>query len=202
MNNKIGFFGGTFNPIHIGHLIIAQNMIENLSLDKLFFIPASVSPFKTQEDDILPSIHRVNLIKLSISDNEKFDVDDFELSKGGISYTYETVEYLADKYQNDELYWLIGGDQILNFDKWKNYEKILETISIVIAKRPNTFHQNEIFEIEHNFNIGKPLIWLDSPLLEISSSEIRNLIKLKYSIKYLVTKNSEDYIIKNNLFMD
>lgn len=199
---KICIFGGTFNPVHIGHLIIANHLINQLDIDEIIFLPTQVSPFKLDKNDIISPEHRYNLINLAIKNNKNFYVSDYEISIGGISYSYETVDHFSKIFPKEKLFWLIGGDQIINFHKWKNYQQILENINLVVAKRPGTFKDDEIEKIEKQLNPTKDIFWLDSPNLEISSTHIRDLVRSNKSIKYLVTPECEDYIIKHNLFTD
>lgn len=194
MMKKTGLFGGTFNPIHIGHLIIAEYFREEVKLDEVIFLPASVSPFKSDKKDILPAEERLKLIEISIKNNPKFSVSDCEIKKGGISYTYQTVEHFRKEYPDNEIYWLIGGDQIIQFHKWKNYRYILDNVNLAVAVRPNTFKESDKRQIENNLKPGNKILWLNSPNIEISSSDIRERIRQNKSIKYLLLPECEQYI--------
>ncbi len=191
---KTGLFGGTFNPIHLGHLIIAEYFREEAKLDEVIFLPASVSPFKSDKKDILPPDERLKLIEISIKNNPKFSVSDYEIKKGGISYTYQTVEHFRKEYPDNEIYWLIGGDQIIQFHKWKNYRCILENVNLAVAIRPNTFKESDKRQIEKKLKSEDKILWLNSPNIEISSSDIRERIRQNKSIKYLVLPECEQYI--------
>lgn len=197
---KTGLFGGTFNPIHLGHLIIAEYFREEAKLDEVIFLPASVSPFKSDKKDILPAEERLKLIKISIKNNPKFSVSDYEIKKGGISYTYQTVEHFRKEYPKNVLFWLTGGDQIIQFHKWMNYRYILENVNLAVAIRPNTFKESDKRQIENNLKPENKILWLNSPNIEISSSDIRERIRQNKSIKYLVLPGCEEYIHSNKLY--
>lgn len=197
---KIGLFGGTFNPIHLGHLIIAQHFVNELKLDYCIFIPTSVSPFKTEKKDILNLEDRIKLVEIAVEDNPKFAVTDHEAEKGGISYSFETVDHFRKKNPNDKLYWLIGGDQAKSFHKWKNYKSILTNVNLTIAGRPDTLSSQERGKINQRLSKLGDLTWLDSPLIEISSTDIRNKLKNNIPVKYLLPKKCEQYILKKDLY--
>ncbi len=204
MNNKnnIGIFGGTFNPIQIAHLIISERFIEEFKLHKCILIPTNISPFKVEDSHtIVESKHRFKMLKLAIKKNCKYTIDDFEIKSGGISHTIDTIHHIKKKYENDNLFLLIGSDHSFLFDKWYKWEEILKLVQIVIALRPKTLAVEEINSISQKLTIGnKPPMWLDAPLIEISASEIRQRIAQGKSIKYLVPKKVEKYILKHKLF--
>ena len=197
---KTGLFGGTFNPIHLGHLIIAQHFVNEMNLDSCIFIPSSVSPFKTENKDILNLEDRIKLVDLAIEDNPHFSVSHYEAEKGGVSYSHETVEYFSALFPEDKLYLLIGGDQSKSFYKWKNYKSILSKVNLTIADRPETLSSHNRDEINKKLSTSGKIIWLDSPLIEISSTDIRNKIKDNIPVRYLLPQKCEDYIIKNDLY--
>jgi nicotinate-nucleotide adenylyltransferase len=197
---KIGLFGGTFNPVHLGHLIIANIFLEEAGLDEVVFIPASVSPFKIENDEILDSEQRLKLIDLSINNNPNFSVSDYEITKGGISFTYETVKHFSEIYSDAALYWLIGGDQYKSFHKWKNYKKILENANLAVAFRQGSFLKADSDNINKHLSSPNNILFLNSPIIEISSSEIRERIKSGKSIKYLVSYEAEKYLLEKNLY--
>lgn len=197
---KIGIAGGSFNPIHLGHLIIIEQFRLQMQLDKVKIIPAAVSPFKiSQSTDYLPDTDRINIINAAIADNQYFELETYELEKEGVSYTIDTLHYLTAKYPDSEFYLLIGEDQAKEFNKWREWVKIAELAQICIAPR-NTegFNANIIEDVFGNIS-RKPII-VNSPLIEISSTNIRNKIKFGESIKYLVPNSVDEYIRQNNLY--
>lgn len=202
MSKRIGIIGGTFNPIHIAHLIIAETFFYQLKLDYCYFVPAYISPFKKEETDKLASPEqRLEMLKLSLVDNQKFGIDTFEINNKEVSYTIRTIEYFSKKFSADDLFYLIGDDHAKNFEKWKDWTKIIEMAQLCIAKRKIFINENEIFDINKNLTINNKFpIWLDNPLIEISSQNIRERIRNNKSIKYLVTKEVEFYIRDNDIY--
>ncbi|MFP4370116.1 MAG: nicotinate (nicotinamide) nucleotide adenylyltransferase [Candidatus Kapaibacterium sp.] len=202
---KTGIIGGTFDPVHIAHLIIADRFRESEALDRCLFIPARVSPFKTDAKRQTSPEQRLNMLKLALKDNPAFQIDEFELSGDGISYTYKTIEHLREKYPDDELSLLIGADQAAEFTNWKNFESILESVHLKIADRPACI-QNKQDEYKLNKAIqdlkiyGTKISLLEAPLLQVSSTEIRDRAGNGLSIKYLVPEKLEQYILENSLY--
>ncbi len=197
---NIGLFGGTFNPIQLAHLIILERFIEELNLKKCIIIPNNVSPFKSDEIQV-DAKHRIKMLKLAIGNDKRFKIDNFEIKRGGISHTIDTILYLKTKYPYENLFFLIGSDHAKLFDKWHKWKDILENIQLVIALRPKTLNEQEIKLINEKLTVkNKPPIWIDAPQIEISASEIRKRASLGKSIKYLVPRKVEKYIHKHKLY--
>lgn len=173
---KIGLYFGSFNPIHVGHLIIANHLVNETDLDQVWFVVSPQNPFK-QSAALLNEYHRLHLIKSAIDGEKKLRVSNIEFSMPKPSYTCDTLAYLAEKFPEHRFCLLMGSDGFQNLNKWKNYETIVKNHSIYIYKRPGF----EIIEL-HGANVKI----LEAPLLEISSTHIRNLIKNKKSIRFLV----------------
>jgi nicotinate-nucleotide adenylyltransferase len=200
---KIGIIGGTFNPIHIGHLIIADHFQNELGLNKCFFVPAWLSPFKTEDPAAqeIPAEHRVNMLRLAIEGNTYFDIDLFEIEKKGISYTYDTVQHFMARFPEAELFLYIGSDQAKSFTEWGNWEKIIKQTQLCIAARPESYSIDEKNVITKNLTVnGKSPYWLETPLLEISSSDIRERVISNKSIRYLVPEKVREYISVKRLY--
>lgn len=162
---KIGLFGGSFNPIHSGHIKIAEYAYKTLKLDKMFFIPTAISPFK-KNNKVAPNEDRVNMINLAIENLEgNYAVHDFEIKKGGVSYTFETIRYFKQQYPNDELYFLTGSDLLPKLNKWEYIEEITKTAQFVVFKRSKNF--NKIDAKKFNVKI------LNNDIFEESSTEVR-----------------------------
>ncbi len=199
---KIGIFGGSFDPIHIGHLFIANYSAEKLNLDKVFFVPAKVSPFKRHRKYLFSDDQRLEILKASISDNPKFEVSDFEIKKGKISYTFITVEFFKRNFQNSNLYLLIGEDNLISFTKWKNWKEIISEVTIICY--PRLVINNKLkskVSLEELENYRSRIVFLEeAPVIDISSSFIRQTIKSGRSIRYLVHEKAlkliEEYTIK------
>lgn len=186
---KLGIYGGTFDPIHLGHLIIAQSFVEQFLLDKCFFVPTKVSPFKTDIKPFFTDAERIKMIELSIANNPKFEIDLFEINNTEISYTINTVKYFNHAYPETELFLLIGYDQAINFDKWKESNLIQELANVVVAKRYNLFGtSHKAIHLKDSFAI------LNNPLIGISSTIIRDRIEARKSIQYLVADDVWKFI--------
>jgi nicotinate-nucleotide adenylyltransferase len=217
--NRIGIFGGSFNPPHVGHLILGERVMEMLKLDKLIFIPAYIPPHKKKQHIIDP-IHRLNMLKLAISGKKYFEISDIEIKRGGTSYTYDTLVYLTDRYENSKFFLIIGWDNYRDFSKWKNYESIFDLCDVAVLKRinngsginPHTKHMINDKKKETGFSECDCLpdhivksrkgsfIFLDTPLLDITSTEIRRRIRLEKPCDYFVTEKVKKYIEKNGLY--
>ena len=188
---KVGIFGGTFDPVHIGHIITTRFVLEKRGLDKIIFIPCNISPLKTSVESSFP-IHRLNMLKLAIEDIPQFEFSDYEINKGDVSYTYDTLLEMKKYYEHLEL--IIGFDNLIVFDKWKNPDKIFEIANVVAMKR-NT--ETEI-KIAHKY-FDKTIV-LDTPTIEISSTEIRERVTKKLPVDYLVPEKVKEYILTNGLY--
>lgn len=184
---SVALFFGSFNPIHIGHLIIAQSILLEPEIEQVWFVVSPQNPFK-QKENLLSEHARYYLAQLAIDDNPKFKASNIEFSLPKPSYTIDTLNYLQEKYPNKKFSLLIGGDNLASLHKWKNYTKIIESYKIYVYKRP----QAEIPAVELSANIK----FLDVPLMDISSTIIRHRIKNNQSIKYLVTDKVMDEIEK------
>lgn len=189
---KIGIFGGTYDPIHLGHLITAQSVYEQRALEKIIFVPCFVSPHKvglyTTDAE-----HRLNMVKLAVENSPHFDVSDYEINKGDVSYTLDTIQHFLSLGHEIEL--IIGYDNLLVFDKWKEPDKILELVKVLVLKRTpektgGTI--NRFFE---------KVEFLDTPLIEISSTKIRERIRKGLSIDFLVPEKVKNYILQNNVYL-
>lgn len=185
---KIGILGGSFNPPHTGHLILAQEAYEALNLDKVVFVPTNISPHKENNNEADAS-SRLAMIKLAVADNNIFEVLDIELKRGGVSYTIDTVKQLRQIYGNDELFLIIGSDLANSFSTWKDFGELAKLTRIVVARRK-----------EHPLDSKDDFFVIDVTHIEISSSYIRQKIKKGESIQYFVPKAVAEYIEQHNLY--
>ena len=191
--SRIGIYGGTFDPIHHGHLITAQFVKEKRKLEKIIFIPAFIPPFK-QSLKISPPEHRLKMLQLSIEGIPYFDYSDIELKRKNISYTIDTLKELKRNYNEIEL--IIGMDNFQSFNDWKSPEKIIELAKLVVLRR-RTDKQSET---ENKFK--ENAVFLETPLIEISATDIRERVKNDLPINFLVPKNVMEYIYKQKLYKD
>jgi len=197
MNKKIAIFGGSFNPVHNGHLYIAKQMFLHFCIDKMIIIPTGEPPHKPSEN-LISAVHRFNMLKLAFADYKNIIISDLELKRTGLSYTYDTVFELKQIYKNDNLYFLVGGDMLLSFNKWKNYDKILQLVNLVCISRDKNEYDNLIAKSKELKNI----ILLDVPVFPLSSSQIREKIKNKESTKDLLPQIIAEYIQKYNFWSE
>lgn len=187
---KIGCFFGSFNPIHIGHLIIANVMQDQTDLDEIWFVVSPQNPFKKQKT-LLHEFDRLKMVELAIADHFYFRACDVEFHMPRPSFTIDTLAVLADKYPQHQFKLIIGGDNLTHFHKWKNHEQILEYFGLYVYPRPGS-HQ----EFRHP-NVK----FVEAPLMDISATFIRESIKNGHSVKYLLPQPVEDYIRDKKLFV-
>lgn len=187
---KIGLYFGSFNPIHIGHLIIASHVMNNTDLKKIWFIVSPQNPLK-QSHSLLNEYDRLHLVRIATEENLAFASSDVEFRLPRPSYTIDTMAYLREKNRSDEFSVIMGSDSFQNIHKWKNADKLLSQNNLVVYTRPG-------FEVES----AAPNITVlaDAPLLQISSTMIRNYIKQGKSIKYLVPDVVEKEIIHSGYY--
>jgi nicotinate-nucleotide adenylyltransferase len=190
---RIGIFGGTFNPPHAGHLIVAESVCEQLKLDKLFFVPSYISPHKKKGEERL-AFHRLQMVRLAVRLNPHFDVAELEVMRKGMSYTYETVEAFHRKYRSSKLFFIIGADNFAEFHTWKNPERIVELASLVVMNRP----LHAASAVQKKFQKGTEFVLV--PEIQISSTEIRKMVEEGRSIRYLVPQVALHYIQRHKLY--
>jgi len=201
MSKKIGIMGGTFDPIHYGHLMIANEVLDKYSMEKIIFVPSGNPPHK--ENTSACALDRFFMTNIAVLSNDKFIVSDIEIKSSEKSYTINTVKKLKAKYEDAELYFITGTDAILELPKWYDTENLL-TLCKFIAVNRSGYSTAEI-EVKINEIIEKyhgQIEILKVPMLEISSTNIRQRIKLSRSSKYLLPEMVEEYIIKNNLYLE
>lgn len=194
---KIGIMGGTFNPIHNAHLIIASFAHEEYNLDKVIFMTGGNTPHK--ETVGADARGRFEMVKLAVADNPDFEADDFEVKKDGYSYTVETLEYLKKKYPDAELYFIVGSDSLDYMDKWHECRKLFSMCVVLLFERkgfPDTENKIKYLESEYSCRIKR----ITAPIIEISSSMIRDRIVSGKSIKYIVPDCVIKYIQERGLY--
>ena len=198
---KIGIMGGTFDPIHTGHLIIGEYARTTLDLDKIIFIPVGLPPHK-DNSKVSTSSKRLEMTKLAISSNSYFYLSSIEVDRKEITYTIDTIKELKNIYKEDELYFVIGGDSLFEIEKWKDFDQLIKLCKFVVLERPGrTKEEIEQKKIELKLSYKIELEKIYSPLIDISSTEIRERVKNNLSIKYLVPESVEAYIMYHKLYL-
>lgn len=197
---KIGILGGTLDPIHNGHLMIAECARDQLSLDEVWFMPTGNPPHKSNQN-ISPNEVRKEMIELAIEDNNNFKFSDFEYKRDGIIYTSDTMKLLKNAYKDTDFYFIMGADSLMYFKDWHKPEEIVLYCNLVVAGRDNDDSEllREVAILEDKYNINIHV--LKSPKICISSSDIRDYINNKLSIKYMVPDSVERYIKNKNLYV-
>lgn len=199
MLNRIGIMGGTFSPIHFGHLKLATTAYEEFNLDKVLFIPSGNSYLK---NDVLESRYRLEMTKLAVMDTPYFEVSAVEIDRGGNSYTYETLRELKDIYPESELFFIVGADSFFYMDKWKEPEEIFKNAVILVSVRDDS--SIEELEKKRNFFVDEynaVVKFLSMECIDISSTQIREMIKEGKSVDNMVPSNVIDYISENKLYL-
>lgn len=198
---RIGLFFGSFNPIHVGHLLIANHMVNHTDLQEIWFVVSPHNPHK-KKASLLKDYHRLAIVNEAIEDNPSFKASDIEFSLPQPSYTVETLAHLKEKHPEYQFSILMGEDNLRSFHKWKNYELILEQNPIFIYPRVLTIQELESAKaIEQNELVNHPNITLtDAPVMKVSSSLIRKLIKDGKSTKYLMTEPARKYVEEMNFY--
>ena len=196
---KIGIMGGTFNPIHNGHLLLGEMAYEQFDLDKVLIMPAKNPYYKTISSNILEE-DRVEMIRRAIADNPHFQFSDIELQREGMTYTVDTLEILTKKYPDVEFYFIMGADSLYHMETWRDCERILKLSKIVAASRDDSYSAIDA-QIEYiNDKYDAEVLRLNSPNLEISSSYLRKQMKLGRSCRYLLPDSVREYIMERKLY--
>jgi nicotinate-nucleotide adenylyltransferase len=207
---RFGIFGGTFNPIHYGHLRAAEEVRYKAGLDKVIFIPSGNPPLKTEE--IIEASHRYGMVRIATASNPHFVVSDIEINEKEKSYTVNTVKKLKEIYPDDELFFILGTDAFLDIPNWWQPYELINMIDFILITRPGFGSSENIlkspFIKTNSFNTHESLSLISErkvflvkvTAIDISSTEIRRLLKENKSIKYLLPESIEEYIYKHNLY--
>lgn len=198
---RVGIFGGTFDPIHMGHLIVAETIMDEFHLDKVVFIPAAVPPHKLDKQ-ISPAKHRYMMTMLATCSNPRFQVSDMEMHRQGPSYSRDTLAQLLEEHGRDtEFYFIVGADSVENLHTWNRIDELLTMCHFIGASRPGCMPDME--KIAQRFGpLAEKIHCLETPELEISSTEIRHRVGQKRTIRYIVPETVEQYIYKEKLYLD
>ena len=197
---KIGIMGGTFDPIHLGHLATAESVREIFALDEILFIPAARPPHKLCRP-VTNEVHRLAMTTLATQSNKFFRVSDMELKRTGLSYTLDTMDELHKNFgAATELFFIIGADSLADLSKWHEAKKLVERSHFIATTRPGVDVDYSATEKFFGTIAREHIHRVTTPAIEISSTEIRERVKLGRSIKYLVPEAVEEYILREGLY--
>lgn len=185
---KVGILGGTFNPPHLGHLVIAEQVKDQLDLEEILFIPSAEPPHK-KEKKTIDGQHRLTMLSETIKSNQDFKIEELELKRGGKSFTHDTVYELKNANPDVDYYFIIGADMVQDLKNWYKIEELLSMVQFVAVNRPS-----------YSMNTGYPVIAVDVPNIDISSTLIRQKVSDQCSIRYLVSEEVEKYIESEGLY--
>ncbi|MBU7451417.1 nicotinate-nucleotide adenylyltransferase [Leuconostoc citreum] len=185
---RVGIFGGTFNPPHIGQLILAESIGKQLGLEKVFWMPNAVPVDGTHASAVEPS-YRAQLVKMAIMGNPLFDIELREIRQGGKSYTYQTMRDLVEQHPENEYFFILGGEKVSKLATWDYIDELTRLVTFVAGARGGNRHEADY-----------PIVWLDVPDIAISSSDIRTKLRLNQSINYLVPEREACFIQEYNLY--
>jgi nicotinate-nucleotide adenylyltransferase len=192
---KIGFLGGSFDPVHFGHLLAAQDAYEQYKLDRLILVPAAQAPLKP--NDVQSSADdRLAMLRSAVEWDHRFEISDLELKRGGVSYTIDSARYFRSLYPNDDLYWVIGGDQLPKLHLWKDIAELARLVEFIFLERPG-YPSKAASDIP-----GLRLHRCDGHLLAISSTELRERTRRRLSLDYFVPHKAIVYIQDHSLYRD
>ena len=192
---KIGFLGGSFDPVHFGHLLAAQDAYEQHKLDRLILVPAAQAPLKPTDVQTSPE-DRLAMLRSAVEWDRRFEISDVELRRGGVSYTVDSARHFRAQYPKDDLYWIIGGDQLPNLHLWKDVGELAQLVEFIFLERPG-------YPVKAAPNIpGLRLHRCDGHLLAISSTELRERSRRGLSLDYFVPHKAIVYIQDHTLYRD
>ncbi|MDO4903582.1 MAG: nicotinate-nucleotide adenylyltransferase [Limosilactobacillus sp.] len=188
--HRIGIYGGTFNPVHNAHLMVADQVGHALCLEKVKLMPDAIPPHVDHKSAVSGDL-RLRMLELAIEGNPMLAVEDYELKKGGVSYTYDTMKYMTEQHPDTDFYFIIGGDMVDYLDKWFRIDDLvnLPRFHFVGVRRPHAQNDTKY-----------PVVWVDIPEFDISSSSIRNRIRLGQSINYLVPAKVAEFMKEHHLY--
>ena len=189
---KLGLYGGSFDPVHLGHLLVAYAALEELALDRLVFIPAAQSPFKPGTQPA-PAAIRTRMLRLALAGETRFDVDELELRRGGVSFTVDTVREFANRHPGAQLFWLIGADHVPTLPKWREAEALTALVEFVVIPRPG--------EAEATLPSPYRLHQLRGWPLRVSSSDIRQRVATGKPVRQLVPAHVAEVIAAEKLYL-
>ena len=200
MNNNIGLFFGTFNPIHVGHLILANFMAQQPEIDQIWMVVTPRNPFK-EKDTLLDDIHRLALVREAVDSNPLLEVSNIEFDLPQPNYTVNTLAVLSEKHPDKKFTLIMGEDNLRSFHKWKNYEVILENHDVMVYPRVYTESEKvEVSERAKEWKNHTKIKLVDAPLMKVSSSVIRKMIAEGKDVQYILTPEVFKYVDEMNFY--
>lgn len=200
MKQRIGILGGTFNPIHYGHLILGENALTQFHLDTVIFMPTGHTPHKNYTGTVLQQ-HRIEMVKLAICSNPYFKLSEYETSRKEVSYTASTIHYFQIQYPEAELFFILGADSLFDFENWKDPEYISANSTILVAVRDTLNEEKVDRQIDYLETKYRSTIFrLSTPNFYVSSKEIRDRVISRDSIRYLLPDSVRTYILEHKLY--
>jgi nicotinate-nucleotide adenylyltransferase len=201
---RVAIFGGSFDPVHLGHLWIAEGLREHAQLDEVRFLPAAISPLK-QQQQAADASHRVAMLRLAIAGHPHFAIDERELKRGGVSYTVDTVRELVGEQPEDQFYLILGADSVADLPRWRTPEQIFQMVTPLVVGRggqaPIDWQLLSGYLPPQRLEEAKQLA-IESPLIAVSSRDIRHRVASRQSIRYRVPRPVEAYIEAQQLYRD
>lgn len=198
---KIGIMGGTFDPIHIGHLLLGEFAYEDFALDEIWFMPNGNPPHKTADHTEEAMHHRIEMVKLAIRDIPHFRINLYEAETEEHSYTYSTLKEFSKRYPDDEFYFILGADSLFAIEEWKNFREIFPFCTILAAMRDDKDVQRMHLQIDYlSESYDAKIELLRAPLVEISSTTVRRRASLNLSVRYMVPDTVAEYIKDHQLY--
>lgn len=198
---RIGIMGGTFDPIHIGHLILGEKAYEQFHLDKVWFMPSGNPPHKRERNGRATDMQRTEMVRRAIEGNPHFELSLFEMNSEGFSYTYRTLEKLKKLYPDTDFFFIIGADSLFDFDKWREPVRICAACTLIVAVRDNVSDEKlELAMKKMSDMYHGVFLKLETTNLDISSHQLRRWILKNQSIQYYVTDSVRDYICENRIY--
>lgn len=195
---KVGIMGGTFDPIHIGHLILAMEAINYKNLDEVWFIPTGNPNFK-QDKNVTDKQKRFEMVKIATQDNKKFNVCDYEINKNGVTYSWETMKYLRENYDYD-FYFIMGEDSLMSVETWENAEDFLKNTKILACIRRQEEMSKLDIKIDELKSKGYFVEKIPTSFIDISSTKIREKVQTNQDFRYFVPNQVFEYIVRNKLY--
>ena len=188
---KIGLFFGSFNPVHVGHMIIAEHMVDNTDLDEVWLVVSPHNPLKKQSS-LAGDYDRLHLVNLAIGDNPRLRASNVEFNLPRPSYTIDTLVYLGERHPDKTFSLIMGGDNLSTIHKWKNYEVLVRDYRIYVYQRPS-------YDISERSEMPNVIV-ADAPLLDLSATDIRERIRNGKSVRYMLTRDVHEYILSSHLY--